>query len=177
MHYKIADYHLRKPESSDTEPLRIQKNDPEVAEMLGGFRTGYSRDDIADWIAFHRKCADEVLWVIADGNDVAVGHVGLYKIDFRVRSAEFAIMIGAGAQGRGLGRACSRFMLTYGFEELNLNRVYLEVLDSNERAQHLYRTLGFSEEGRLRQAQYKAGRYHDVVLMGLLRQEFKRDDE
>ena len=43
-----------------------------------------------------------------------------------------------------------------------------------ERAIRLYRSLGFVEEGRLRQAQFKGGRFIDVVLMSILRDEFKR---
>lgn len=169
---------LRRPEMEDVEALYHQKNDPAVASLLGGFSTGYSREDLRRWVEAHRTRADEVLWVIASAEDGrCLGHVGLYQIDHRIRSAEFAIMLGdRAAQGRGLGRLCTRFMVEYGFRELNLNRISLQVLATNERALGLYRSLGFREEGRLREAQYKGGTYIDVVMMGILRSELPVDD-
>lgn len=173
MHHIVQGYLLRKPEPADIEALYHQKNDPEVGALLGGFTNGYSRKDLEGWVEHHRTHRSEVLWVIAESEtDRAVGHVGLYEIDHRIRTAEFAIMIGEkSAWGNGLGRACTTFGVRYGFEQLNLNRVSLQVLDTNVRAQKLYRALGFVDEGRLRQAQYKNGRYVDVLLMSILRSE------
>ena len=170
---KVGDHLLRKPEPSDVEALYQQKNDPRVVSLLGGFSAkGYSRADIERWIAFHNDKTNEVLWVIADAGGRCVGHVGLYEIDHRIRSAELAIMLGdPPVWGKGLGRACTEAVITYGFDQLGLNRIHLTVLASNERALRLYRGLGFVEEGRMRQAQFKDGRYLDVVVMGLLRQD------
>jgi ribosomal-protein-alanine N-acetyltransferase len=177
MNYRIDDIVLRKPEPSDLETLYQQKNDPEIARMLGGFSAGYSMADLHDWLEYHRAREDEALWVITGAESSrCIGHVGLYKIDHRIRSAEFGILIGdRSAWGRGVGRACTRFVLDYGFLELNLNRIYLEVLATNERAINLYRSLGFKDEGRLREAQYKAGKYVDVLIMGFLRSEYVHD--
>lgn len=174
MNYSVGAYRLRCPEPMDIAALYEQKNDPGVAALLGGFTSGYSREDLAQWISFHRERRDEVLWVIADAEtDRCVGHVGLYKVDHRVRSAEFAILIGDRAHwGKGAGRAISRAVLRYGFCELNLNRIELSVLSTNERAFALYRSLGFQVEGRLREAQYKQGQYIDVIMMGLLRSDY-----
>lgn len=165
---------LRRPEPGDADALYRQKNDPQVAALLEGFSRGMSRADVLEWIERHRRATDEVLWVVADADgERCLGHVGLYRVDPRVRSAEFGIMLGEpSVWGRGIGRACTRFALEYGFGELNLNRISLTVLASNVRAAGLYRSLGFRDEGRLRQAQYRRGRYDDVLLMALLRDEF-----
>ncbi len=174
--HEVAGFRLRKLEPSDIDALYVVKNDPEIASMLGGFSTGYSRTDLEGWVEFHRVAKDEALFVIADTKDRAIGHVGFYKIDHRIRSAEFAIVIGdRSTWGKGLGRACTRFAIEYGFDELNLRRIYLEVLVTNERAVKLYRSLGFVEEGRLRQAQWQQGKYVDVLVMGLLIEEYGRD--
>jgi len=50
-------------------------------------------------------------------------------------------------------------MSRYGFEELNLNRIWLRVYDTNPRARKAYEKAGFVYEGTLRQAEYKHGRY------------------
>jgi RimJ/RimL family protein N-acetyltransferase len=169
MRRTVGEFYLRKPERGDVDALYVFKNDIEIALQLGGFTHGYSKDDLAKWVDYHSTASNEVFWIIADSTDRAVGHVGLYKIDHRIRSAEFAILLGDSTiQGKGLGRSCTRYMVQYGFQQLNLNRIALEVLESNERALRLYRSLGFREEGRLRQAQFKNGKYIDVLLMSLL---------
>jgi ribosomal-protein-alanine N-acetyltransferase len=177
MNYSVGEFVLRRPEPSDIEALYVQKNDPEIAALLGGFGMGYSVADLHDWVEYHRKRADEVVWAIVErATGKCVGHVGLYQIDHRVRDAEFAIMLGdRAAWGRGLGRGCTRFAVDYGFRQLNLNRVHLSVLATNERAIRLYHSLGFRDEGCLRQAQFKNGQYIDVLLMGMLASEYEPD--
>ena len=174
MHFDLGNVRLRKPEPSDVDALFAQKNDPEVASMLGGFTKGYTRADLARWVDAHAQAKDEALYVIADADDRCLGHVGLYKIDHRIRSAEFAILVGdRKAWGSGIGRACTSFMLGFGFEDLQLHRIYLEVLETNERARRLYESLGFVHEGKLRHAQWKGGRYLDVHVMAILEDEWR----
>jgi RimJ/RimL family protein N-acetyltransferase len=83
-------------------------------------------------------------------------------------------MIGAKDRwGQGLGRDVVSHVTKWGFDNLNLNRISLSVLATNDRAIRLYTLLGFVEEGRCRQAQFKDDGYVDVVLMSLLRAERK----
>jgi len=174
VHFDLGKARLRKPEPSDIDALFAQKNDPEIASLLGGFTKGYTRADLARWIEAHAQAKDEALYVITDPDDRCLGHVGLYKIDHRIRSAEFAILLGdKKAWGTGIGRACTSFMLRFGFEELQLHRIYLEVLETNERARRLYESLGFVHEGTLRHAQWKGGRYLDVHVMSILEDEWR----
>jgi RimJ/RimL family protein N-acetyltransferase len=64
-------------------------------------------------------------------------------------------------------------MLRYAFEALNLNRVWLEVYEYNQRGLRCYEKLGFRKEGVQRQENYRDGRYWDTILMGLLRSEWE----
>jgi len=175
VHHKVLGYTLRKPEPKDVEALYALKNDREIGALLEGFSTGYTRADLTSWVDFHRSAKDEAFFVICDASDTAVGHVALYKINPRIGHAEFAILLGdKSTWGKGLGTACTRFMVEYGFDELNLRRVYLEVLETNPRAQHIYEKLGFVVEGRLRKHQFKDGKHLDVIVMGVLEDEYKR---
>jgi len=174
MNYKIDSIILRKPEAKDIEALYIQKNDPEVAALLGGFSTGYSHTDLNEWIEYHREKKNEVVWVIAaTESDQCIGHVGLYQIDHRCSASEFAIMIGdKSAWRKGLGKKITRFVIDYGFSMLNLNRIQITVLKNNSRALNLYLSVGFREEGIMRQAQFKNGKYIDLVIMSILNEEY-----
>ena len=128
--------------------------------------------DIDQWIEYHRNKDDEVLWVIAArSDDKCIGHAGLYNIDFRIRKAEYAILIGDSAwRGKGLGKSVSEAVIRFGFDELNLRRIELTLMSGNEPALRLYKSLGFETEGVMRDAQIRGGKYHDVTLMALLNQ-------
>ncbi|NLG52108.1 MAG: GNAT family N-acetyltransferase [Chloroflexi bacterium] len=176
MSHLLSNHRLRPLEPRDLDSLYRIKNDPEVTKWLGGFSTGYAMADLAEWLESHRGRRDEVLWAIAQtDSDVCVGHVGLYSIDQRVRVADFGILLSPTVWGKGLGTECSRFAVEYGFDALNLNRIQLRVLTTNQRAIRLYHSLGFRDEGCLREAQFRSGQYLDVLLMGLLRSEYGVD--
>jgi len=163
---------LRKPNSNDLEDLYKLKNDVESNAMLAqGFYRGYSKEDINKWIEYHTNANNEVLFVIQDiQSQKLIGHVGLYNIDYRSRKAEFAILISdKESRGKGYGNLCSRFMISYGYDQLNLNRIELSVIECNIIAISLYEKIGFEREGLLKQALYKNGKYHNVVLMAKLK--------
>jgi len=177
MNVTPATVYFRKPEPADLDSLFKQKNDPEVKRSLGGFSHLLARKDLEDWLEMHRKKADEVLWSIVDrSSDRCLGHVGLYRVDPISRSAELGIMVGMKeAWGKGIGRLAALHAIRYGFDSMNLNRLSLTVLATNERALRLYNRLGFTREGTLRQAHYSEGAYVDVIAMGLLRAEFSSE--
>jgi RimJ/RimL family protein N-acetyltransferase len=111
--------------------------------------------------------------VRAQDDDRLVGLTRLYDIQPTHRTAILGISIGRPSDwGKGYGTDASRLMIRYGFDELNLHRIWLDVFGYNERAIALYRRLGFTEEGRWREHLERDGRRHDVVLMGLLRSEW-----
>jgi RimJ/RimL family protein N-acetyltransferase len=104
-----------------------------------------------------------------------IGTTGLYQIQWVMRSAEFRVFIGDKVSwDKGVGTDCARLMCRYGFDKLNMNRVWLGVNAANERAVRAYEKAGFAREGVLRQEQYRNGRYYDVIRMGMLRSEYEQ---
>ncbi len=102
-----------------------------------------------------------------------IGTVSLRNLDFKNRNAELAILIGEPEnRGQGLGGEVLSALLDYAFGELGLYRVYLRVLAYNEPAIRLYRRLGFRGEGRLRAQVWREDTWHDVLVFGLLRDEW-----
>ena len=75
-------------------------------------------------------------------------------------------------ENKGYGTEAMRTMCRYGFEELNLNRIWLRVYDTNPRARKAYEKAGFVYEGTFRQAEYKHGRYIDVHVMSILKSDW-----
>lgn len=102
-----------------------------------------------------------------------IGGAGFAKIDGRNRSAEVGLFVGLPELwDQGLGRDILKTLVRFGFEQLNLNRIYLRVFAENNRAVHLYEKVGFQHEGRWRQAEYRHGCYHDMLWMSILRDEW-----
>ncbi len=171
---EIGDLILRPLELKDVTSLYRFRNDWEIVRFLGGHSVGYSHADLESWIKSHSSRADEILWAIAErGTDECVGHVGLYKIDYRVGKAEFAIVIGDTRWlGRGYGTRVTRTLIEWAFLQLNLSKVSLAVLDNNQRALHIYEKLGFKREGVLKDEQIRDGKYLDLILMAVFRAEW-----
>ncbi len=105
---------------------------------------------------------------------VHIGNTGLHNIDFVTREAEFGIFIGEKSYwNQGLGREAALLTLKHGFEDLNLNRIFLFVFENNLRGIASYKAVGFVHEGTLREAIYKNGRYYNVLVMSVLHSEWK----
>ncbi len=120
------------------------------------------------------QTSDLVLAIVARDTDTHVGTVGLHRIDWANRSAEFGIVIGERDHwGQGIGSEATRLITAHGFDRLNLNRIWLGVFADHAAAVALYERIGFRVEGRLRGAILRDGRQHDQLIMGLLAEEFR----
>jgi len=110
-----------------------------------------------------------------EANNLYIGNTFLFGIDWIARSAEYGIAIYDPAfRNKGLGTETTKLMLKYAFEYLNLNRVWLRVYETNHRAIHTFEKCGFIFEGRMRQGRYYKGQYSDIIIMGLLSDEYWR---
>ena len=99
-----------------------------------------------------------------------IGVCQLTAINRVSRSAELQIRIGeAAARGKGLGGEAVRALVDFGFDDLNLHRIALQVFATNTRAIKAYEAAGFRHEGTLRDAAFIDGRFVDVRVMALLK--------
>lgn len=112
------------------------------------------------------------LIIEADGR--AVGDINLFHIDQRNRCASIGLSIWCeDDRGHGYGTSAMRALLGWAFGQMNLNRVELSVAPDNTRAMKMYEHLGFTHEGRRREAHFEDGRYVDDVMMGILSREYE----
>jgi len=110
-------------------------------------------------------------------NDRPIGTAGLHDLDFLNGCAEFGISIGEkGEWNRGYGTDALYAICDFGFGELRLERIQLQVYASNPRAQRSYAKAGFVLEGTMRRRHFSEGRYEDVLIMSLLRDEWAAQD-
>ena len=110
-------------------------------------------------------------------DDRPIGTVGLFNLDTVNGNAGIGISIGEkDLWGQGLGTDAMLALLDFGFGQLRLERMWLDVYDYNERARRSYEKCGFVLEGTQRHAVYKLGRFIDVHLMAILRSEWEALD-
>lgn len=99
-----------------------------------------------------------------------IGKCGFIKINWKNRVGELAILIGDPLMhGKGFGTDAITTLCQFGFNELNLHKIKATVFDFNEAALRCYEKCGFIREGLLKQEIYREGAYHDVVMMGLIK--------
>jgi RimJ/RimL family protein N-acetyltransferase len=161
---------LRSIERQDLSLLRAWKNDPEARRWVGGGTRTFSVEEMERWFDRAESMDNERRWIVEEASH-PVGFVGLYGIDSVCRHAELGVLLGPSARGRGIGKAATKLLLDEAFWVLNLHRVYVHILADHPPALTMCSDNGFVEEGRLRQHNFKAGRYADVIVMGILASE------
>ena len=165
---------LRAVEPGDAEDAYRWINDREVTRNLMA-RYPFSLEFEKDWVQGAAKRTDysDLSLAIETLDGVHIGHCGLHRGRPEDRHAELGIMIGEKEYwNRGYGTDTMLTLVRFAFEQMNLNKVALGVMEFNERAQAVYRKTGFVEEGRAREDYYQDGRYWDIVRMSILRREF-----
>ncbi|MFI5772162.1 GNAT family N-acetyltransferase [Streptomyces sp. NPDC051658] len=101
-----------------------------------------------------------------------VGAVGSFHADPRSGWFEYGITIGADHRRNGYAAEAVLLLLRFMFAERRFHRCQARIFAHNEASLALHRRLGFVEEGRLRDHVFFAGRHHDLVMMGMLADEF-----
>ena len=112
--------------------------------------------------------------LIVEYEGVPVGLIGLLNIDTVNSKAEYYICIGeVQYKGKGIAKTATRLIVKYGFEELGLNKIYLNVDADNEIACALYEKSGFICEGVFKKDLLHRGRFIDRKRYALLKENFK----
>ena len=142
-----------------------------------GFRAGLTEAGAEATIATAIENQGKPDWRFAlctlDG-ERPIGEVFLKSIDHGNRTAEFGIFIGDPADwGKGYGTDALNAVCDFGFGRLDLARIYLLTRADNAGGLRSYAKAGFQVEGTMRSAVFSEGRRHDIVVMGLLRDEWE----
>ena len=102
-----------------------------------------------------------------------IGEASLFRLDRLNGSAELGIFIGEVDQwSKGFGTDAVNALVDFGFAELRLERIALNVWTENERAMRAYAKAGFTLEGTLRHDRFEHGRFTDGHVMSILRDEW-----
>ncbi|GKT44359.1 spermidine synthase [Colletotrichum spaethianum] len=104
---------------------------------------------------------------------LTLGWAGIPADMAQHRSVGLGIALAAPFRGRGYGAEAINWALDWAFRYGNFHRVHLGTVSYNERAQHLYKKLGFVEEGRSREAHWFDRKWYDLISYGMLEHEWE----
>ena len=167
--------YLRSIERDDLGRCHAWMNDEDLRATLAQ-RYPMSLAKEADWVERVTRGQDpsEMTFAIClIQGDRHIGNCGFEAIDRDNGTATFGILIGeADCRGQGLGEEAARTLCRWGFDELRLHKIRLDVYEGNP-AVKTYERVGFRKEGLLREDVFRRGRRLDVIRMGLLKDELR----
>jgi RimJ/RimL family protein N-acetyltransferase len=149
--------------------------DPEViAYSLSAFQSLQTTAQIDQWFAATLAQANTLnLGIYWAETNVLIGYAGLTGISVTNQSGEYFLFIGEKVLwGKGVGTAVTKQIVHLGFTSHQLNRIMLTVSELNTGGLKAYTKAGFVVEGRLRQAAYRQGVFHDKLVMSVLKAEW-----
>ncbi len=168
--------HLRELTIEDVEDRYQWCFDKEVTKHLNMPEKypPFSREETQKWIemCIKRTNGYEQKSILTEQGK-HIGWIDLKNIDKLNKHAELGIAIGnKNYWGKGYGLSAMREMLTWGFIELEMNKIWLRVEIDNEKAIKSYKRMGYVDEGILRQDRLRNGEYVDRLRMSIIKSEF-----
>lgn len=162
---------LRELKESDMSLFNQLINSSEVEMSVVGWSKPVTMSEQLSWFQ-SLKGENNIRYTIANLEDSEVyGTLIISKIDWKNRTCGMDIKLSNDARGKGIGTESVSLAIDYIFNELNLNRIGINILDTNIASQKLIEKNGFINEGKLRKAVYKNGQYIDLLVYSLLKED------
>lgn len=165
--------YIRTLQRSDLPITVTWKNDPELADLIKG--TTILTNLSIESRRFEKivEIGDSLRLLITCKDGTPIGLMALSEVDKTNQKASLGMFIGNKAYwNKGYGSDALKTLLKHCFGHLKFNRIGLEVFDYNVRAIKMYSKIGFKIEGTQRQGLWRNNQYHDIYLMGILKEEF-----
>lgn len=158
---------------TDAPTLRKWFSDYEVVKYsLTRFLAPMSLAEVEERIKVEYKTTktDYTVGIVDTSTKRLIGYAGLTGISAQNKSAEYFIMIGERSYwSKGIGTQVTKQIVEYGFNKLQLHRIQLTVSDVNPAGVKAYKNAGFVEEGVMRDASFRDGKFHNKIMMAIIK--------
>lgn len=155
------------------EILRILRNDESTAYYLTSVLP-INEHMQESWFKKQSLDDSKIYFAIEDKKKDFIGVVRCDEWDKINRSIRIGLDIIPEKRRQGYAHESYKLLFSYLFENLGINRVWLLVADYNKNAIKLYKKLGFIQEGAARQALYRDNKFHDYLMMSILKKEYEK---
>lgn len=159
---------LREISEEDTEMVLGWRNSDAVrANFI--YQTVITQEEHLNWLKNKIQTGRVIQFVIFEKESGrGIGSVYLRDIDYENRKAEYGIFIGEkDARGKGYGAETAKIIIRFAFEELELHKLSLRVLEKNQNALKSYENVGFRMEGRMIDDVRINGQYQTLIFMAI----------
>ncbi|WAM34488.1 GNAT family N-acetyltransferase [Caldicellulosiruptor morganii] len=167
---------IRELRWGDLKYLQKWSNDPEVAFWARGVKdVSYtSAGEFRRWY-YSRSNSSIKRFIVETKDKKPIGSISYRDYDPVNKVVVLGIHIGEKEYwGKGFGTDAIKAFVKYLFATLDINRIELDTFDDNIRAIKAYQKCGFKIEGVLREARFIDGKFHDVIIMGMIRKDFEK---
>lgn len=154
---------LRLTEYRDLDFVIESENEPENAKYIGNWSKEKHSESLANSNILHLIIEDSK-------TNQSIGYIIMAGLDNPNHNIEFKRFVICD-KGKGFGKESLKLIKEYSFSELNGHRLWLDVRCKNKRAQSVYKSQGFKEEGILRECIYYKGNYESLIVMSILEYE------
>ena len=166
---------LREPLPGDAADYFVAGSDPvvqrynaptmqkveEAEALIEEVRDEYSKQEGISWM------------VTLNNSDTVLGLFGFYHWSHNHRRTEIGYALARAWWGQGIGTEAVQAMIRFGFEEMNLHRIYASTIADNHESVRMLEKIGFIREGTKRESPWEDdGTFHDSAMYGLLRREY-----
>ncbi len=169
---------LRAVEREDLKYLRDWRNNPSFRRNFREYRELGLEDQNKWFDSLLATRSTNFMFVIVRLNDQQpIGACGLLYANWIIRSADFSFYIGAGGayiDDKGYAREAAEILIKYGFDVLNLNKIWMELYEFDTRKLEFFDALGFKKDGRLRDNCFEDGRYWDSFIISLTARDHRK---
>ena len=170
-----AEIRLRELKEQDVEGMLEWMHDEEIQKGFRKPMLTYTKKMAMEFIKkskYEIKEGESIHFAITNSKDEYLGTISLKNLDLVSYSAEYAVVIRKGVQGKGYAKEATLKLLEKGFIDYGLERIYLNVLSENEKANELYKRCGFVYEGEARKAVAINGIFHSLKWYSMLKEEY-----
>ncbi len=171
---------LRAVDRSDLDRIHAWLDDPELMRSWGYGAPAVSRASIArrieDWLADELTWDHPVALIVETLEGQPCGLLILSRISAIDRSCELSLFLESSFRGLGFGADIVEAVAEAAFSQWNFHRLTIQVEEHNATAQSFFARHGFSLEGRMREARFLDGKWHDLLIFGRIRADEQEEE-
>jgi [ribosomal protein S5]-alanine N-acetyltransferase len=168
---------LRAFTKADAAEIQNLANNKEVGGIIG-LPQPYLLEHAQEWIEIQpeliRLGTEYPLAIVEKTSNELVGTITL-RVDKNHFKGELGYWIGRPYWGKGFATEAVKRMISFGFEDLELNKIWASALSRNKGSLAVLQKAGLWDEGTLKQDRFISGEFEDINLYGIVREEYSRN--
>lgn len=130
-----------------------------------------------NWFGRVNASPNDFMFIIERLDDkTPLGACGLLYTNWIIRSADFSFYIGheeAYIDSKGYAAEAVNLLVNYGFNNLNLNKIWMELYEFDSMKLDFFQSIGFVKDGKLRSNCFEEGKYWDSFILSLLAEDHR----